>query len=389
MIKVEEEMIEKADVVIIGGGVMGTSTAYHLGKLGCKDVVLVERDQLASGSTGLSAGGIRLQFSLKANIRISMESLRTFERFAEEFETQIDFRQHGYLFLATRPKDWAEFQANVAVQQRTGVPVRLLSPEVIRDMAPYLYLDDVVGGTFCPRDGYADPYSVAMGFAKQARRLGVRICEETEALDIKVSEGKVKAVVTDKGEIVTPVVVNVAGPWAAQVGRMAGLELPVVPYRRQVFVTAPFDELPRQIPMIIDFAPSFYFRREGASVLMGMTDQEEPPSFNTNFDLEFLVKVAEKAAHRAPVLDRAGFMRGWGGLYAITPDDNPIIGQDIGDVEGFYCAVGFSGHGFMQSPAVGRILADLITSGETDFDLSPFRLERFKTEGLMGERRVV
>ena len=381
--------MEKANVAIIGGGVMGTSTAYHLAKLGCKDVVLVEKKQLASGSTGLSAGGIRLQFSSEANIRISMESLLVFEHFAEEFEAEIDFRQHGYLFLATGAKDWAEFQANVAVQQRAGVPVRLLSPEEIGDMAPYLYLDDVIGGTFCPRDGYADPYSVTMGFARQARRLGVRICEETEALDIKVSKGKVRAVVTNRGEIATPVAVNVAGPWAAQVGRMAGLELPVVPYRRQVFVTAPFDELPRQIPMIIDFAPSFYFRREGASILMGMTDHEEPPSFNTHFDLKFLAKVGEKAAYRAPVLDRAGFMRGWGGLYDVTPDDNPIIGRDIGGVEGFYCAVGFSGHGFMQSPAAGRILADLITSGQTDLDLSPFRLERFKAEAMIGERRVV
>ena len=382
-------MIETADVVIIGGGVMGTSTAYHLAKRGCKDIVLVERDQLASGSTALSAGGIRLQFSLEPNIRMSMESLQTFEHFAEEFDAEIDFRQHGYLFLATEPNDWAEFQANVAIQQRTGVPVRLLSPRDIRDMAPYLCLDDALGATFCPRDGYADPYSVAMGFARQARRLRVRICEETEALDIKVSNGKVRAVVTNKGEIATPVVVNVAGPWAAQVGRMAGLELPVQPYRRQVFVTAPFDDLPREIPMIIDFAPSFYFRREGASILMGMTDKDEPPSFNMNFDLKFLVKVADKAAYRAPVLDRADFMRGWGGLYAITPDDNPIIGKDIGGLEGLYCAVGFSGHGFMQSPAVGRILADLITSGETDLDLSPFRLERFKAEESIGEKRVV
>jgi sarcosine oxidase subunit beta len=165
--------------------------------------------------------------------------------------------------------------------------------------------------------------------------------------------------------------------------------LPAVPYRRQVFVTAPFDELPKQTPLIIDFAPSFYFRREGASILMGMSDHEEPSSFNTNFDLAFLVKVAEKAAHRAPVLDRADFMRGWGGLYSITPDDNPIIGKDIGGVEGFYCAVGFSGHGFQQSPAVGRILADLITSGQTNFDLGPFQLERFETGEFTGESRAV
>jgi sarcosine oxidase subunit beta len=301
----------------------------------------------------------------------------------------VYFRQYGYLFLATEPQDWAEFQANVAVQQRMGVPVRLLSPHDIGELAPYLYLDDVLGGTFCPRDGYADPYSVAMGFARQARRLGMNIREETEALDIKVNRGKIRAVVTNQGEIATPVAVNVAGPWAAQVGRMVGLELPVMPYRRQVFVTTPFDELPKQIPMIIDFAPSFYFRREGASILMGMTDHEEPPCFNTRFDLAFLVKVAEKAAYRAPILDRADFMRGWGGLYSITPDDNAIIGQDIGGVEGFCCAVGFSGHGFMQSPAVGRILADLITTGQTDFDLSPFRLERFRAEAMIGEKRVV
>ena len=382
-------MIETANAVIIGGGVMGTSTAYHLAKKGYQHVVLVEKKQLASGSTGLSAGGIRLQFSSEANIRISMESLQVFERFAEEFEAEIDFRQHGYLFLATEPEDWAEFQANVVIQQRMGVPVRLLSPAEIGDMAPYLRADDLVGGTFCPRDGYADPYSVAMGFAKQARSLGVTILQETEALDIKLRKGKVQAVLTDRGEIATPVVVNIAGPWAAQVGGMAGLELPVKPYRRQVFVTAPFDELPSQIPMIIEFAPRFYFRREGASILMGMTDHDEPTSFNTNFDLEFLVKVAEKAAYRAPVLDRTEFMRGWGGLYAITPDDNPIIGPDIGGVMGFYCAVGFSGHGFMQSPAVGRILADLITEGQTSFDLSPFQLRRFEAEELTGERRAV
>ncbi len=381
--------MEKANVVIIGGGVMGTSTAYHLAKRGCQGVVLVEKNQVASGSTGLSAGGIRLQFSIEANIRMSMESLAVFEHFAEEFETEIDFRQHGYLFLATESQDWAEFRANVAIQQRMGVPVRLLSPAEIGDLAPYLYLKDLVGGTFCPRDGYADPYSVAMGFAKQARRLGVKILQETEALDIKVSNEKVRAVLTNQGEIATPVVINVAGPWAAQVGRMVGLELPAVPYRRQVFVTAPFDELPKQTPLIIDFAPSFYFRREGASILMGMSDHEEPPSFNTNFDLAFLVKVAEKAAHRAPVLDRADFMRGWGGLYSITPDDNPIIGKDVGGVEGFYCAVGFSGHGFQQSPAVGRILADLITSGQTDFDLGPFQLERFETGEFTGESRAV
>jgi sarcosine oxidase subunit beta len=378
-----------AEVVVIGGGVMGTSTAYHLAKLGCCDVVLLEKDQLASGSTGLSVGGIRQQFSTEANIRISQESVKVFERFEEEFETEIDFRQHGYLFLATDSQDWADFQDNVAVQKSLEVPVQLLSPEEIAEIAPYLYLEDVIGGTFGQADGYADPHSVDMGFAKMARRLGVKIYEGTEVTGIQVEGSRVRGVTTTQGQVSAPVVVNTAGPWATQVGQMAGVELPVLPYRRQVLVTEPFEPIPDPVPLVIDFAPSFYFRREGAGILMGMTDKDEPPSFNTNVDWDFLDRIVDKAIYRAPVLERAGLMRSWGGLYSITPDDNPVIGGHIGGVEGFYCAVGFSGHGFQQSPAVGRILADLITSGQTSFDISPFRLERFEQGDLVREKRVV
>jgi len=365
-------MIRTAEVVIVGGGVMGGSTAYHLARRGVRPVIILERDQLASGSTSLSAGGIRYQFSSETNVRIMLESVPVFERFAEEFDTEIDFRQDGYLFLATTAETWADFQANVALQRRLGVPTRLL-----------------IGGTFCPKDGYADPYSVAMGFARKARELGALISEKTEVTGVSMEGGRVTGVETPKGRIATPVVVNVAGAWSAQVGRMVGVDLPVKPYRRQIFVTHPFDALPQRIPMIIDFEPSFYFRREGPGILMGMTDKDEPSSFNTNVDWDFLAQVVEKAVHRAPLLERAGFMRGWGGLYAVTPDDNPIIGKDVGGVEGFYCAVGFSGHGFMQSPAVGRILADLITTGDAGLDLSEFRLERFARGEGVGEKRVI
>lgn len=381
-------MTDKADVVIVGGGVTGTSVAYHLAKLGVDQVVVVERDLLASGSTGLSAGGIRQQFSTEANIRIMLESVKVFERFPEEFDAEIDFRQWGYLFLATTEEDWEAFQESVSLQKSLGLPVSLLSLEEIKEIASYLYLDDVIGGTFCPTDGYADPYSVAMGFTKKARELGVEICEKTEVVDIKVENGRVRGVVTNGGEIATPVVVNAAGAWAAQVGKMVGVELPILPYRRQIFVTAPFEELPERIPMVIDFAPSFYFRREGPGILMGMSDKEEPSSFNTNVDWDFLTRVVEKAVYRAPALERAGFMDGWGGLYAITPDDNPILGP-IPGVEGLICAAGFSGHGLMQSPAVGRLIAELITSGETFVDLKPFRFERFAEGVVTKEARVI
>jgi len=295
-------MIRTAEVVIVGGGVMGGSTAYYLARRGVRPVIILERDQLASGSTSLSAGGIRYQFSSETNVRIMLESVPVFERFAEEFDTEIDFRQDGYLFLATTAETWADFQANVALQRQLGVPTRLLSPDDIRELAPYLYLDDVIGGTFCPKDGYADPYSVAMGFARKARELGALISEKTEVTGVSMEGGRVTGVETPKGRIATPVVVNVAGAWSAQVGRMVGVDLPVKPYRRQIFVTHPFDALPQRIPMIIDFEPSFYFRREGPGILMGMTDKDEPSSFNTNVDWEFLAQVVGKAVHRAPLL---------------------------------------------------------------------------------------
>jgi sarcosine oxidase subunit beta len=388
-LRLGEHMIRTAGVVIIGGGVMGASTAYQLARRGVQPVIVLERDQLASAATSLSAGGIRYQFSSEANIRIMLESIPVFERFTEEFDAEIDFRQDGYLFLATTARTWADFQANVALQRRMGVPARLMLPDDIHELAPYLYLDDVIGGTFCPKDGYADPYSVAMGFARKARELGALISEKTEVAGISVNGGRVTGVETPKGRIATPVVVNVAGAWSSQVGRMVDVDLLVRPYRRQIFVTHPFDALPQRIPMVIDFEPSFYFRREGPGILMGMTDKDEPSSFNTDVDWDFLTKVVDKAIYRAPLLEKAGFMRGWGGLYTITPDDNPIIGKDVGGVEGFYCAVGFSGHGFMQSPAVGRILADLITTGDASLDLSEFRLERFARGERVGEKRVV
>jgi sarcosine oxidase subunit beta len=377
-----------ADVVVIGGGIIGAATAYHLARRGCTDVVILEKDLLAQASTGLSAGGIRQQFSHPANIRLSQEAVRVFERFEEAFGVDVEFRQVGYLFLAQSEEVWREFLANVEVQRQYNVPVEVLSPEEIQSRWPYLNVDDLRGGTFCAEDGYADPYMAAMGFAAAARRLGVRIEEQTRVTAVCVEAGRTVGVETTRGRVAAPVVVNVAGPWGGEVAQMAGFDLPVKPYRRQVFVTKAFEPIAKPVPMILDIEPAFYFRGEGPGVLMGMSDPAEPSSFSTNVDYRFLERVIEAAIHRAPLLEEAEVLRGWGGLYAITPDDNPIIGPLPG-LEGAYCAIGFSGHGFQQAPAVGRILSELILDGQTDIDLSPFAHDRFAEGSGKAETRVV
>jgi sarcosine oxidase subunit beta len=377
-----------AEVAIIGGGIMGVSTAYYLAKRGVSDVVILEKDLLAQASTGLSVGGIRQQFSNPANIRLSQESVRVYKRFEDDFGAEIKFRQVGYIFLAQKQETWNDFLSDVETQRQHEVSVEVLSPEDIKQQWPYLNVDDLKGGTFGPKDGYADPYLAAMGFANSARKLGVRIEEKTEVTAIRIKGGRVQGVETAKGSISAPAVVNVAGPWGGEVAKMAGLDLPVKPYRRQVFMTKSFDAIPKPVPMIIDQDVTFYFRGEEPGIIMGMSNPDEPSSFNLNVDRDFLEKVIEAAIRRAPLLEKAKFLRGWGGLYTITPDDNPIIGE-APDVEGIFSAIGFSGHGFQQAPAVGLILSQLIVDGQANFDLKPFAYDRFEKKEQQGEKRVV
>jgi sarcosine oxidase subunit beta len=378
-----------ADVVIIGGGVIGTSIAYHLAKMGAQDIVVLEKEpMLGMGSTGKCAGGIRQQFSSEVNVHLAMESVRFFETFEQELGADPEFRQYGYLFLATTEEDAAAFQHNASLQRSLGLAVDVLSPQQAADLVPALNVHDVLLATYCPSDGYADPHSVLQGLAKGARRLGVEICTQTQATEIEVAADRVRAVVTNRSRIETPVVVDAAGPWLATVARMAGIELPVLPYRRQIFVTNPFPAIPDPLPMVIDFLPSFYFRKEGPGILMGMTDDLEPSSFNTHVDWSFLEQAVVKAIHRAPVLEQAGFMDGWGGLYAVTPDDNPILGS-LPEVAGFICAGGFSGHGFMQAPAVGKALAELILQGQPALDISPLSVHRLREGREYREERVI
>ncbi|MEK6324652.1 MAG: FAD-binding oxidoreductase [Acidobacteriota bacterium] len=381
-----------AEVVIIGGGCMGASTAHHLTRNGINDVVLLEREpMLGMGSTGRNAGGVRHQFSNEANVKLSIESIRLFERFAEEVGYEIDFHQDGYLFLLSNQNDLDAFRHNTEMQRRLGVEVDVLSPDEATRLAPGLEVDGVIGATFCKRDGIADPNGVTMGFAKAALAGGAQINRDTEVTGIRTEAGRVTGVETTKGTISTRRVVNAAGPYARDIGRMAGLDVPVLPYRRHIFITEPIEpgSAPASRIMVIDFDTTFYFHREGAGILFGMIDPDEPSSYNTTVSWEFLERVTRVAVKRLPRLAEAGIAHAWAGLYEMTPDAMPIIGPAL-EVEGFFLITGFSGHGFQHSPAAGRILADIIARREDrDAELTPFSFERFSGASSEREANVV
>ncbi len=377
-------MERTADVVIIGGGVIGVSIAYHLALKKAGRVILLERGQLGEGSTSRCAGGIRTQFTTEINIRFSLESLKVFERFKEEFGVDPEFRRIGYLFLATTERDWEVFQGNMKLQKRFGIPVELLTTREIKERWPYLRTDDVLGGTFCAGDGYAGPSEVLSGFAGGAKRAGARIYEGVEATGILRKAGKVTGVQTKEGEISTPVIVNAAGPYASLIGEMAGVKVPVKPLRRQIFITSPFHLTDRPIPLTIDFNRGWYFRPEvDGFLLSGPLDKE--PSFNVNIDYEARLEAGENAMYRVPAFEKAKIARGWGGLYEISPDNHAILGPFPG-IEGFILANGFSGHGFQHSPIAGKVIAELITQGRaTTVDISPLSVERFEKGNLILE----
>jgi sarcosine oxidase subunit beta len=377
-------MERTADVIIIGGGIVGASIAYQLALKRAGRVILLEKGQLGEGSTSRCVGGIRTQFSTDINIRFSLESLKMFERFQEEFGIDPGFRQIGYLFLATTLPEMEGFEKTVALQRRFDIPVELLEGDGIKRRWPYLRTDDVVGGTFCPWDGYAGPSEVLSGFVAAAKREGAKICEGVEAIGIITRKGKVESVKTKEGEISTRMVVNAAGPHAAAIGEMVGVDVPVKPLRRQIFVTAPFHFTEQTIPLTIDFHRGWYFRREIDGILLsGPLDRE--PSFNLSTDYEAMAETVENATFRVPALERAQIARGWAGLYEISPDHHAILGK-VPEVEGFIVANGFSGHGFQHSPAVGKVIAELIVDGRaTSIDISPLSIQRFKRDELIHE----
>ncbi len=383
------DLPKTASVVVVGGGVMGVSTAYHLARRGVRDVVLLERDTfLGHGATGRCAGGVRYQFATEINIRLSLVSLPMIERFEDETGVSPQYRPIGYLFVLTRPQDVEAFRRNVALQHRLGVSTEWLDGDEVRRRLPFMRFDDALAGTFHAKDGLADPHSIVQGYARRARDLGARIITDAPVTGIVVQGGRVRAVETPRGRIATPVVVNAAGPWAGEVARLAGVNLPITPVRRQWLTTTPLPELPRDFPFVIDFAQALYFHPEGEGVLTGMSNPNEKPGFNQQVDPEWELVHMEAAMQRLPLLERAGVMSRVAGLYENTPDAHPIFGPT--EVEGFHVVAGFSGHGFMHGPVAGLLMAEILLDGRAHtVDVSMLDAARFREGRLIREYNVV
>lgn len=373
--------IGRAQVIIIGGGVIGTSIAYHLTRKGIRDIILIEKEViLGMGTTGRSVGGIRQQFSQQVNIRLTQESLKEIESFSETMEVDLDFFQNGYLFLATKESELEEFKRNVEFQKSLGVDVHLLSPKDIREMVPGLGCHDVLGGTFCPKDGYVDPYGLVYGYSKQTLRRGGKIFFQTEAIGIQSSESNIKGVITNRGFIEGSIVVNAAGPTAGGVAGMFGLKLPAKPLKRQVFVTGQVSAIRKNTPMVITYSPPFYFRPESGGLLLSLAEKEEVDDFNLTVSWAHLEQLAERTLERLPFLDNIEIIRGWAGLRTLSPDQNAMVGE-IPKGSGFYCAMAFSGHGIMHAPATGKIVAEMIADGKAStLDIKELSPDRFNAE---------
>jgi sarcosine oxidase subunit beta len=372
-------MTHTAEIVIVGAGIMGVSTAYHLARLRAGRVIVLERDTVCSGSTALASGGIRHQYANRLGVELTTHSIVTYERFEAEFGVDPQFRQHGYLILIATQQELAVARRSVALQQSLGVKVELLDPAAVRGLCPYLNTDDLLGATYTPRDGYADPYLCATAIAARARDLGVEIRQGHEVRGFLRDGDRVRGVTTGQETFEARAVVVATGAWSGVVGKLAGVEIPVRPHRRHKFMTAPFpvDRIPAATPFVIDPHRNFSLRREGAGLLLGHGRRDEPESFSTEIDRSLEPGVVERAIHRAPVLEEATLMRAYAGLYEMTPDQTGIVSAVPG-VQGLHVIAGFSGHGFMHGPIAGQLMAEMLVHGRAvTMDAGALDLARF------------
>ena len=380
------------EFLIIGGGVMGASVAYHLAKRQSGSILLLEKAPFfGQGATGKCAGGIRHQFSTEVNIQLSKVSIQMMKRFAEEMEQDIDLHFVGYLFLLSSEEQMADFQRNVALQHALGIETQILDRSAIARLAPLVNLDAepvIVGGTNYYEDGLADPNSVVQGYVKQARRLGADLRVNAPVVRILRAGDRVTGVEMVNGQQISAgKVILAAGPWSGKLAATADFDLPVTPLRRQIVVTRPMG-IPRDMPFLIDFAQSLYFHYESGGILTGMSNQHETSGEKEDVDQTWTLHHLEKAIARMPLLEKAQLLTQWAGLYEVTPDHQAIIGKL--PLDNFYTCTGFSGHGFMHGPVCGLLMAEELLDGQAHtVDIDPLRYERFSTRQLHPEKNVV
>ena len=381
-------MIKKADIVIIGGGIQGCSIAYNLAKKGAKDIVILEKNTCANGSSGRCGAGIRQQFGTKMNCILARESMKTFETLTEELDYDIELNQAGYLMLAYTEKEMIQFKKNVELEQSLGIDAKVVSPQEAGEIVPYLNQEGILGGTFCPTDGNVNPLFTTFAYAEAAQRLGVRYYPYTEATEIEIEKGRILSVTTDKGKIITATVVNAAGGYSGPVGKMAGVDIPVYSQRHQILITEHVDSLWK--PMLMSFSENFYFQQlPDGGILGGYGDpKNEVIGGNIDSTWQFARTMAKKMVKLVPVLKDVRMVRQWAGLYNMSPDAQPILGEHP-KLKGFYLSVGFSGHGFMLAPVTGKLIAELILDGETYIPIDRLDLGRFERGELIYEPSVV
>lgn len=382
-------MINAADVVIIGGGISGCSIAYNLAKKGVKNIVVLEKRFLASGATGRCGAGIRQQWGTEMNCRLSMESIKFFETANEEldYDGDIEFKQGGYLLVSSTEKEDIQFKKNTELQKSLGIPVDYLTPKEAAEIVPYLNTDIIKSATFCPKDGHLNPFLTTDAYAKAARKLGVKIYTFTEVLGIKTENGRVKEVITNKGNISTNIVVNAAGGYSKLIADMVNVNIPVYSERHQILVTEPVE--PMQDPMVMSFSLNIYCQQTPhGSFIMGRGDDSEPRDLRITSSWQFLDEMAKTTVELLPPIGELRVIRQWAGLYNMTPDKHPIYGP-VKDLEGFYLALGFSGHGFMLGPMTGLLIAEQILGEKNTIDISKLTLDRFERGELVFEPSVV
>ncbi|MFQ5629202.1 MAG: NAD(P)/FAD-dependent oxidoreductase [bacterium] len=381
----------KNDVIIIGAGIIGCSLAYHLCKLGCTDVLILEREAFAgTGSTSKANGGIRAQFSTEMNIEMSLLSMRLLDKMDAEMLSEIGYKKTGYLFVTADENRWRVLWQNVAFQKEHGVSVELLTQNQVAEKIPFAKTDDLIGGSFGARDGFIDPNGLLNAFLTRALAMGAQYQPNAKVTDLIRQNGSIVGVKTTACDFRAEKIVNCAGPWAKEIAQMAGVDLPVEPVRRQIVVTGPTDKVPRVFPMIVDTDTGLLARREGDGVGLAYSNPDEPPGQRWIFDPDFIEVIAPKMLKRFPILEDAGidFRKSWAGCYEVTPDHHAIIGES--GVQGFYLCNGFSGHGVMHAPAAGYLLAEMLVKGKSEkLDIASLSLRRFAEGKLLHEVNVL